>query len=88
MHACTTKSCSLKLVTKQYCEGITKNTGINCVWIIDNAVEVLQKFNRLKGAKHFDSFDFSTLYMNIPHDLLLDSILLVKRIELGEQNTL
>ena len=25
-------------------------------------------------SRHFDSFDFSTLYTNIPHDLLLDSI--------------
>ena len=47
--ACTTKllsqllTCSLKLVTKhfkQYCEGITRNTGVNCFWIIDNATEV------------------------------------------------
>ena len=45
-------------------------------WIIDNAAEVLKKLttvNRTKGAKHFDSFDFSTLYTNMPHDPLLDS---------------
>ena len=65
--ACTTKplskllTYSLKLVAehfKQYCEGITRNTGINCFWIIDNAVDVLtkfKKFNRTKAAKHFDS---------------------------------
>ena len=54
-NACTTKplskllTCSLKLVTKhfkQYCEGITRNTGINCFWIIDNAVEVLKKLKK------------------------------------------
>ena len=84
--ACTTKplsqllTSSLKLITKhfkQYCDGITRNTGVNCFWIIDNATEVLKKLkkvNRTKGAKHFDSFDFSTLYTNIPHDLLLESI--------------
>ena len=83
---CTTKplsqllTCSLKLITKhykQYCEGISRNTGVNCFWIIDNATEVLtrlKKLNRAKMAKHFDSFDFSTLYTNIPHDLLLHSI--------------
>ncbi|MGJ8945982.1 hypothetical protein AB9K17_24130, partial [Salmonella enterica subsp. enterica serovar Kentucky] len=47
--ACTTKplsqllTSSLKLITahfKQYCEGITRNTGVNCFWIIDNVVEV------------------------------------------------
>ena len=71
---------SLKLTTihfKQYCAGIARNTGVNCFWIINNAAEVLKKLkklNRTKGARHFDSFDFSTLYTNIPHDLLLDSI--------------
>ena len=84
--ACTTKplskllTYSLKLVAKhfkQYCEGITRNTGINCFWIIDNAVDVLTKFkklNRTKAAKHFGSYDFSTLYTAISHDLLLDNI--------------
>ena len=68
--ACTTKPLSklliysFKLVTKhfkQYCEGISRNTGINWFWIIDNAVDVLKKFkklNRTKVAKHFDSYDF------------------------------
>ena len=50
--ACTTKplsqllTSSLKLITthfKQYCEGIARNTGVNCFWIIDNAAEVLKK---------------------------------------------
>ena len=84
--ACTTKplsqllTSSLKLITKhfkEYCEGIARNTGANSFWIIDNAAEVLQKLkklNRTKRAKHFNSFDFSTLYTNIPHDLLLNSI--------------
>ena len=80
--ACTTKplsqllTSSLKLITKhfkEYCEGIARNTGANSFWIIDNAAEVLQK-HRTKRAKQFDSFDFSTLYTNIPHDLLLNSI--------------
>ena len=46
-------------------------------WIIDNAVDVLIKFkklNRTKVAKHFDSYDFSTLYTAIPDDFLLDNI--------------
>ena len=84
--ACTTKplsrllTSSLKLVTKhfkEYCEGIARNTGVNCFWIIDNAIEVmhvLKKINKTRGARHFDSFDFSTLYTNIPHNLLLNSI--------------
>ena len=71
---------SLRLITKhfeQYCEGITRNTGVNCSWIIDNATEFLKKTLRSEckeGARHFNSFNFSTFYTNIPHDLLLDSI--------------
>ena len=45
-----------------------------CNNVHDNATKILKKINKTKGAEHFDSFDFSTLYANIPHDLLLDSI--------------
>ena len=37
-------------------------------------MHVLKKINKTRGARHFDSFDFSTLYTNIPHNLLLNSI--------------
>ena len=44
---------------------------------MDNSTEELKKLDNINDtvtAKHFDSFDFSTLYTNIPHDLLLDCI--------------
>ena len=84
--ACTTKPLSqlltvcLKAVTnhfKEYCEGIFRRTRVNCFWIIDNSIQVLkqlEKLNKARRANHFDSFDFSTLYTNIPHDLLLQNI--------------
>ena len=59
-----------------FTHNIARNIGVNCFWIIDNATKVLKKLkkiNRTKGARHFDNFDFSTLYTNIPHNLL-DSI--------------
>ena len=62
---------------KQYCSGIYKNTGVNCFWIIDNSMEVLDRLrniNRTSRAKSFDSFDFSTLYTNIPHEALKTNI--------------
>ena len=62
---------------KEYNEGILKNSGANCFWIIDNSTQVLNKLAKLNNsttAKHFDSFDFSTLYTNIPHDLLLNCL--------------
>ena len=51
-------------IKKQYCSGIYKNTGVNCFWIIDNSMEVidrLRNINRTSSTKGFDSFDFSTL---------------------------
>ena len=84
--SCTTKPLS-KLLTsclnliiqhfKEYNEGIIRNSGANCFWIINNSTQVLNKLNKLNNttiATHFDSFDFSTLYTNIPHDLLLDCL--------------
>ena len=83
---CTTKQLSSLLTScfktilihyKQYCSGIYKNTGVNCFWIIDNSMEVLDRLrniNRTSRAKSFDSFDFSTLYTNIPHEALKTNI--------------
>ena len=83
---CTTKQLSSLLTScfktilihyKQYCSGIYKNTGVNCFWIIDNSMEVLDRLrniNRTSRAKSFDSYDFSTLYTNIPHEALKTNI--------------
>ena len=61
----------------QYCEGIYRHTRVNCYWVIDNSKEVLDRLhniNKVSGAKCFDSFDFATLYTNIPHDGLKSNI--------------
>ena len=76
---CTTKPLS-KLLTRclnliachfeQYCGGIYSRTGVNCYWIISNSQQVLStlsKINYFSVAKHFDTYDFSTLYTAIPH---------------------
>ena len=79
---CTTKPLSRLLTAclttimihfKEYCDGIFRNTGVNCFWIINNSQQVLSSLsylNKVSRAKHFDSFDFTTLYTNIPHDTL------------------
>ena len=53
-----------------------RNTGVNCYWIIENSMEVLDKhtINRTLKAKSFDSYDFATLYTNIPHVALKTNI--------------
>ena len=79
---CTTKPLSNLLTSclttimvhfKEYCDGIYRNTGVNCFWIIKNSQQVLQclqMINETSKARHFDSFDFSTLYTSIPHGCL------------------
>ena len=83
---CTTKqlsslltSCYKTILThfKQYCEGIYSHTGVNCYWIIDNSKEVLDRLcriNETSQAKFFDSYDFATLYTNIPHDAYKNNV--------------
>ena len=83
---CTTKPLSRLLTAglttimihfKEYCDGIFRNTGVNCFWIINNSQQVLSSLfylNKVSRAKHFDSFDFTTLYTNIPHDTLKDEL--------------
>ena len=88
---CSTKPLSKLLTTclqmischfKQYCSGIYSRTGVNCFWIIDNSQQVLSalhNINYFSTAKHFDSYDFSTLYTSIPHtDLKTALISLIK----------
>ena len=84
--SCTTKPLSdiitkcLKLITLQhrkYCKQIYKYTGVNRMWIIDNSKNVLNrihKFNLYNNIRNINSYDFSTLYTNIPHDDLKDKI--------------
>ena len=54
----------------EYCNGIYKNTGINCFWIINNSQQVLNRVHNISSARCFDSYDFSTLYTSIPHNSL------------------
>ena len=36
---------------KEYCEGIYKNTGIHCFWIINNSQQVIKDINTSTKAK-------------------------------------
>ena len=77
---CTTKHLSnmitkcLKLILLQhrkYCTSIYNRTGVNAMWITDNSKNVLNTINDLNKnhkANNMNTYDFSTLYTNIPHD--------------------
>ena len=85
-YACTTKQLSSLLTScfktilihyKQYCDGIYSHSGVNCFWIINNSTEVLDRLhqiNKTSRARKFDSYDFATLYTNIPHNALKNNI--------------
>ena len=80
---CTTKPISqiitkcLKLVTSQHrklCNAIYKYTGVNRMWIIDNTSDILDTIDQYNDdsntdvARNIRTYDFSTLYTNIPHE--------------------
>ena len=76
---CTTKPLSRLLTAclttimihfKEYCDGIFRNTGVNCFWIINNSQQVLSSLSYLNKVSRAKRFDFTTLYTNIPHDTL------------------
>ena len=62
---------------KQYCDGIYNHSGINCFWIVNNSTEVLDRLhqiNKTSRSRRFDSYDFATLYTNIPHNALKNNV--------------
>ena len=78
---CTTKRLS-SLLTKiltvtrtgleKYCGIKTSHTGVNNMWILKNSTNLLSSLSHLgiHRATSIHTFDFSTLYISIPHDLL------------------
>ena len=78
---CTTKelsSLSTKIFTviktglEKYCSTKASHTGVNNMWILKNSTNLLLSLGHLGVCKatSIQTFDFSTLYTSIPHDLL------------------
>ena len=79
---CTTKdlSCLLaKLLNMiknglmRYCNSKTSCRGVNNMWILKNSTSLLSLLDVRTGTS-VRTFDFSTLYTSIPHDLLKSRI--------------
>ena len=52
-------------------------SGINSFWVIQNnkpVIDTLNKLSNRKAAKSVSTYDFSTLYTNIPHDKLIKTL--------------
>ena len=82
---CTTKdlSCNLTKVLStindelvRYCNTKISHNGVNNMWILKNSTSLLSSLDQLDGctATSVQTFDFSTLYTSIPHDLLKSRI--------------
>ena len=78
---CTTKdlSCLLTKVLStikeglvRYCNTKTSHNGVNNMWILKNSTSLMLSLDQLdvRTATLVQTFDFSTLYTSIPHDLL------------------
>ena len=56
---------------KRYCDKAYENSGINLYWAIKNSNEVLVKLqNKHYQASSLSTYDFSTLYTTLPHNLI------------------
>ena len=82
---CTTKdlSCLLTKVLStiknglvRYCNTKTSHNGVNNMWILKNSTSLLSSLNKLDvhTATSVQTFDFSTFYTSISHDLLKSRI--------------
>ena len=52
-------------------------SGINSFWVIQNnkpVIDTLNKLSNRNAAKPVSTYDFSTLYTNIPHDKLIKTL--------------
>ena len=51
-----------------YCKTIRESTGVNCMWIINNSLDVIRALEEKQlSLNHVSTWDFSTLYTSLPH---------------------
>ena len=60
----------IKSHVKKYCTKVYENSGLNLFWSIKDSGEVLSKLHSIKEANLLSTYDFSTLYTTLPHDLI------------------
>ena len=86
--SCTTTDLS-KLLTScltavkkhviKYCEKVYERSGKNLFWSIKNSGEILDKLKaRDFNATSLSTYDFSTLYTTLPHNLIKNLLILLK----------
>ena len=61
----------------RYCNTNTSRNGVNNMWILKNSTSLLSSLDQLDvrtAATSVQTFDFSTLYTSVPHDLSKSTI--------------
>ena len=60
----------------KYCEKVYERSGKNLFWPIKNSGEILDKLKaRDFNATCLSTYDFSTLYTSLPHNLIKDKLI-------------
>ena len=60
----------------KYCEKVYERFGKNLIWSIKNSVEILDKLKaRDFNATSLSTYDFSTLYTTLPHNIYKDKLI-------------
>ena len=65
---------STTLSHKGYCKTIYNRNGNNYFWSVDNSREVFDKLNIVNNYSSINTYDFSTLYSNLPLDLVRNEL--------------
>ena len=59
----------------KYCSKVYESSGKNLFWSINNSCEVLNKLkSRGFRAYSLSTYDFSTLFITLPHNLIKDKL--------------
>ena len=64
----------IKKIHKGYCKSIYNRNGYNYFWSVDNFKEVLDKLNNVNNPSSIHTYYFSTLYTNLPLDLVSNEL--------------
>jgi hypothetical protein len=92
--SCTTSNLSIVLTSCltaikthviRYCETVYEIRGPNLFWSVKNSTEILDKF-KVKNyqASSVCTYNFSTLYTTLPHNLISDKLLSIIKKHLQE----
>ena len=70
----------------KYCEKVCERSGKKLFWSIKNSSEILDKLKaRDFNATSLSTYDFSTLYTTLPHNLIKDKLIdLIERVSQRE----